>query len=173
MFPSLKSSDVLVNSFFLKGICMLLSDQTLAACFAIPAPNLTDLQNSTRFSRQFPPELDPNQASIVLCVVQLNKKNQPMWPVSQLAPRALICDQPHRALHCLHGNTIAETIFEVNREKGDSQGEMRVNGPWRSTWMVSDWRSILTFTWKRSELNLPSMLKSSNTRLSSSLSRIA
>jgi hypothetical protein len=74
MFPSLKSSDVLVNSFFLKGICMLLSDQTLAAIFSIPAPNLTDLQNSTRFSRQFPPELFTNQEIIVLCVVKLNKK---------------------------------------------------------------------------------------------------
>ena len=38
-----------------------------------------------------------------------------MWPVSQLAPRALFCDHPRRAIHCLHENTIAYGEIKVNR----------------------------------------------------------
>ena len=38
-----------------------------------------------------------------------------MWPVSQLAPRALLCDQTQRAAHRLHENTIAYGNINVNR----------------------------------------------------------
>jgi hypothetical protein len=45
----------------------------------------------------------------------LKTKHRPLWPVSQLAPHAQLCDHTRRAIHCLHKNTIAYADFKVNR----------------------------------------------------------